>query len=348
MRAPRPPEGRARARRTRCAPVAARLGELLGQAGRVRDRHGRRVRAARRVAGARPTARSRCWRTSASTPGETSKDDAERGAFADQLAALGRRVRRRRLRRRCTASRPASTTSRSGCRTPRAAWSPPRSTCCGGSPTTPSGPYVVVLGGSKVSDKLGVIDNLLGKADRLLIGGGMVFTFLEAQGHEVGKSLLEDDQIDTCPRLPRAAPRSRRRDRAADRRRGRAASSPADATRPRSSPPTRSRPTSSAWTSARSPARLFAAALADAQDGRSGTARWASSRSRRSPTAPGPSPRRSPRSTASPSSAAATPPRPCARSASTRPRSATSRPAAARASSTSRARTCPASPSLED
>jgi phosphoglycerate kinase len=56
----------------------------------------------------------------------------------------------------------------------------------------------VVLGGSKVSDKLGVIDNLLGKADRLLIGGGMVFTFLAAQGHEVGKSLLEEDQVDTC------------------------------------------------------------------------------------------------------------------------------------------------------
>ncbi len=60
----------------------------------------------------------------------------------------------------------------------------------------PERPYVVVLGGSKVSDKLGVIDNLLDKVDRLLIGGGMVFTFLKAQGHEVGKSLLEDDQLD--------------------------------------------------------------------------------------------------------------------------------------------------------
>jgi phosphoglycerate kinase len=62
----------------------------------------------------------------------------------------------------------------------------------------PARPYVVVLGGSKVSDKLGVIDNLLGKADKLLIGGGMVFTFLKAQGHEVGKSLLEEDQLDVC------------------------------------------------------------------------------------------------------------------------------------------------------
>ena len=63
---------------------------------------------------------------------------------------------------------------------------------------SPERPYAVVLGGSKVSDKLGVIDNLLGKADKLLIGGGMVFTFLKAQGHEVGRSLLEEDQLDTC------------------------------------------------------------------------------------------------------------------------------------------------------
>ena len=61
----------------------------------------------------------------------------------------------------------------------------------------PERPYVVVLGGSKVSDKLGVIANLLTKADRLLIGGGMVFTFLAAQGYRVGSSLLEEDQIDT-------------------------------------------------------------------------------------------------------------------------------------------------------
>ena len=60
----------------------------------------------------------------------------------------------------------------------------------------PEKPYVVVLGGSKVSDKLGVIDNLLDQVDRLVIGGGMVFTFLKAQGHEVGKSLLEEDQLD--------------------------------------------------------------------------------------------------------------------------------------------------------
>jgi len=64
----------------------------------------------------------------------------------------------------------------------------------------PERPYAVVLGGAKVSDKLGVIDNLLGKADLLLIGGGMTYTFLAAQGHAVGKSLLESDQIETVKR----------------------------------------------------------------------------------------------------------------------------------------------------
>jgi phosphoglycerate kinase len=62
---------------------------------------------------------------------------------------------------------------------------------------SPARPYVIVLGGSKVSDKLGVIENLLGLADRVLIGGGMVYTFLAALGHEVGKSLLEADHIES-------------------------------------------------------------------------------------------------------------------------------------------------------
>jgi phosphoglycerate kinase len=62
---------------------------------------------------------------------------------------------------------------------------------------SPVRPYTVVLGGSKVSDKLAVIDRLLGVADRILVGGGMVFTFLAAQGYEVGTSLLEMDQLDT-------------------------------------------------------------------------------------------------------------------------------------------------------
>jgi phosphoglycerate kinase len=62
---------------------------------------------------------------------------------------------------------------------------------------TPSTPYAVVLGGSKVSDKLAVIAHLLPRVDSLLIGGGMLFTFLAAQGHRVGASLLEIDQVDT-------------------------------------------------------------------------------------------------------------------------------------------------------
>jgi phosphoglycerate kinase len=66
---------------------------------------------------------------------------------------------------------------------------------------SPERPYVVVLGGSKVSDKLAVIGNLLGLADRLLIGGGMTYTFLAALGHEVGNSLLEADQIESCKAL---------------------------------------------------------------------------------------------------------------------------------------------------
>src|SRR4029077_9570182 len=59
----------------------------------------------------------------------------------------------------------------------------------------PTRPYVVVLGGAKVSDKLGVIANLLTKVDRLIVGGGMAYTFLKAQGHEVGNSLLQEDQL---------------------------------------------------------------------------------------------------------------------------------------------------------
>jgi phosphoglycerate kinase len=66
---------------------------------------------------------------------------------------------------------------------------------------SPEEPYVVVLGGSKVSDKLAVIESLLPTVDRLLVGGGMCFTFLAAQGHDVGKSLLEADQVEACRAL---------------------------------------------------------------------------------------------------------------------------------------------------
>jgi phosphoglycerate kinase len=69
----------------------------------------------------------------------------------------------------------------------------------------PVRPYVVVLGGSKVSDKLGVINNLISKVDKLLIGGGMAFTFLKAQGFEVGDSLLEVDRIEEVKQLIKTA-----------------------------------------------------------------------------------------------------------------------------------------------
>jgi phosphoglycerate kinase len=65
----------------------------------------------------------------------------------------------------------------------------------------PQRPFIAVLGGAKVSDKLGVIDALLGVVDELVIGGGMCFTFLAARGNPIGDSLCEPDQIDTCRRL---------------------------------------------------------------------------------------------------------------------------------------------------
>jgi phosphoglycerate kinase len=128
-------------------------------------------------------------------PRETSKDDAERGAFADELAALadvfvsdGFGV----------VHRKQASVYDVAQRLPHAAGLLVRAEVDAFDKVLrdPERPYVVVLGGSKVSDKLGVIDNLLDKVDRLLIGGGMCFTFLKAQGYEVGGSLLEDDQID--------------------------------------------------------------------------------------------------------------------------------------------------------
>ncbi len=71
----------------------------------------------------------------------------------------------------------------------------------GGLRTNAKRPFVAVLGGSKVSDKLGVIEALLKKVDQLVVGGGMCFTFLAAQGHHVGASLLEEDMIETCAAL---------------------------------------------------------------------------------------------------------------------------------------------------
>jgi phosphoglycerate kinase len=128
-------------------------------------------------------------------PGETSKDDAVRGAFADELASLAD----------VFVSDGFGVVHRKQASVYDVAQRLPHAV--GGLVQTEvevlrrltesvERPYAVVLGGAKVSDKLGVIANLMQTADRLLIGGGMVFTFLAAQGHEVGKSLLEADQID--------------------------------------------------------------------------------------------------------------------------------------------------------
>jgi phosphoglycerate kinase len=129
-------------------------------------------------------------------PREASKDDAERGEFADELAALadvfvsdGFGV----------VHRKQASVYDVAQRLPHAAGDLVLAEVRAFAKVLdePDRPYVVVLGGSKVSDKLGVIDNLLGKVDRLLIGGGMCFTFLKAQGNEVGGSLLEENQVDT-------------------------------------------------------------------------------------------------------------------------------------------------------
>jgi phosphoglycerate kinase len=190
------PKGEPEARYS-LAPVATRLGELLGT----------------HVAFATDTVGPSAEETVAGladgdvavlenvrfNAGETSKDDDVRGAFADQLAALVGPSG-------CFVSDGFGVVHRKQASVYDVALRLPHA--MGQLVATeievlrrltvdPARPYVVVLGGSKVSDKLGVIDNLLGKADRLLIGGGMVFTFLKAQGHEVGKSLLEDDQLDT-------------------------------------------------------------------------------------------------------------------------------------------------------
>ena len=129
-------------------------------------------------------------------PGETSKDEAERGAFADELAGLADAYVSDGFG---VVHRKQASVYDIATRLPAHAGGLVRAEVEVLKRLTqdPQRPYAVVLGGAKVSDKLGVIANLLGTADRLLIGGGMVFTFLAAQGHEVGKSLLEADQVET-------------------------------------------------------------------------------------------------------------------------------------------------------
>ncbi|MEY9837832.1 phosphoglycerate kinase [Streptacidiphilus sp. EB103A] len=174
------------------APVAVRLGAILGQdVAFATDTVGDSAAAV--VAGL-ADGQVALLENLRFNAGETSKDDAERGAFADQLAALADvyvgdgfgAVHRRHA---SVYDLPARLPHAVGLLIATEVGVLKRLT------EQVDRPYVVVLGGSKVSDKLGVIDNLLGKADRILIGGGMAFTFLKAQGHDVGSSLLQQDQI---------------------------------------------------------------------------------------------------------------------------------------------------------
>jgi phosphoglycerate kinase len=177
------------------APVAARFGELLGNpvifaADTVGD-------SASGAVGALLDGQVLLLENLRFNAGETSKDDAERGAFAAQLAAFGDAyvddafgaVHRKHA---SVYDVPALLPHYAGGLVLRELEVLKKVT------ESPEQPYVVVLGGSKVSDKLAVIQALLPKVDRLLVGGGMCFTFLKAQGHEVGKSLLEDDMVETC------------------------------------------------------------------------------------------------------------------------------------------------------
>jgi phosphoglycerate kinase len=180
------------------APVAARLGELLGT----------EVPLAADVAGEDARARAAALRDGdvlllenvRFEAAETSKDDGERAELADRLAALADvyvddafgAVHRKHASVYDIALRLPHAAGRLVARELEVLT---RLT------TDPERPYVVVLGGSKVSDKLAVIEALLPKVDTLLVGGGMCFTFLAAQGHGVGTSLLEADQVDTCRRL---------------------------------------------------------------------------------------------------------------------------------------------------
>ncbi|GAA3660127.1 phosphoglycerate kinase [Microbacterium marinilacus] len=184
------------------APVAQRLSELLGKpVAFARDTVGESAREAVAALGDGDVAVLENLRFNA---GETAKDDAERAEFAARLAELGDVlvsdgfgvVHRKQasvydLAERLPSAAGLLIASELGV-LERLIESPER-------------PYTVVLGGSKVSDKLGVIDHLLPRVDRLLIGGGMLFTFLAAQGHAVGASLLEQDQLDTVRRYLREA-----------------------------------------------------------------------------------------------------------------------------------------------
>lgn len=174
-------------------PVAARLGELLGQdvsfaTDAVSD-------SARETVAALPEGRVALLENLRFNSGETAKQDGERLVFAQALAALGDAFVSDGFgvvhRKQASVYELASLLpSAAGELVLREVESLRRVT------DSPTRPFVVVLGGAKIADKLAVIDNLLGKADRILIGGGMAYTFQKAQGFEVGQSLLDESKLD--------------------------------------------------------------------------------------------------------------------------------------------------------
>lgn len=176
------------------APAAARLGQLLGQdVTLAEDTVGESARAA--VASLQD-GQVVVLENLRFNSGETSKDEAERTQFAAKLAEFGDAF----------VSDGFGVVHRKQASVYELAKALPSAAGylvanevekLGKVVNDPQTPFTVVLGGSKVSDKLGVIENLLPRVNRLVIGGGMLFTFLAAQGHKVGKSLLEADQIET-------------------------------------------------------------------------------------------------------------------------------------------------------
>ncbi|MFD0314257.1 phosphoglycerate kinase [Streptomyces flavalbus] len=187
------------------APAASRLGELLGTAvAFATDTVGESATSTVAGLGDGDVAVIENLRFNA---GETAKDPAERGAFADQLAALADAyvgdgfgaVHRAHA---STVDLPARLPHYAGYLIATEVGVLKRLT------EDVKRPYVVALGGAKVSDKLAVIDQLLGKADRLLIGGGMAYTFLKAKGYEIGTSLLQEDQVPVVAEYLRRAEES--------------------------------------------------------------------------------------------------------------------------------------------
>lgn len=183
-------------------PVAQRLSELLGKpVAFARDTVGESAHAA---VAALEDGEIAVIENLRFNPGETAKDEAQRRAFAEQLAALGDVlvsdgfgvVHRKQA---SVYDLAELLPSAAGLLIEKEVDVLDRLT------ERPERPYTVVLGGSKVSDKLGVIEHLLPRVDKILVGGGMLFTFLAAQGHKVGKSLLEVDQLDTVRGYVQAA-----------------------------------------------------------------------------------------------------------------------------------------------